>query len=114
AGNPGALFNNPNALFNNPNALLNGQMPGIGAPVSATAPVTRIDARAAPAAAGKPWLPARDVQLKLTGLPANGELTAGAPPTVTLSIRATRETADALAEPELPAIAGSSGSGKAS
>ncbi|HXE66279.1 MAG TPA: BatD family protein [Rhodanobacteraceae bacterium] len=105
-GNPGALFNNPNALLNNPNALLNGQMPGIGTPVSATAPVTRIDARAAPAAAGKPWLPARDVQLKLTGLPANGELAAGVPLTVTLSISATGQPADALPEPELPAIAG--------
>ena len=105
-GNPGTLFNNPNALFNNPNALLNGAMPGLGAPVSATAPMTRIDARAAPASAGKPWLPARDVQLKLSGLPANGELTAGVPLTVTLSISATGQPADALPEPELPAIAG--------
>jgi len=105
-GNPGAWFNNPNALFNNPNALLNGQVPGIGTPVSATAPETRIDARAAPANAGKPWLPARDVQLKLTGLPASGELTAGVPLTVTLSISATGQPADALPEPELPPIAG--------
>ncbi len=105
-GNPGALFNNPNALFNNPNALLNGPMPGIGAPVSATAPVTRIDARAAPVSAGKPWLPARDLQLKLTGLPSNGELTAGVPLTVTLSISASGQPADALPEPELPAITG--------
>lgn len=105
-GNPGAWFNNPNALLNNPNALLNGQMPGVGAPVSATAPVTRIDARATPAAAGKPWLPARDVQLKLTGLPANGELTAGVPLTVTLNISATGQPAEALPEPELPTIAG--------
>lgn len=105
-GNPGALFNNPNALFNNPNALLNGQMPGIGTPVGATAPVTRIDARAAPAAAGKPWLPARDVQLKLAGLPANGEVSAGVPLTVTLSISATGQSADALPDPELPPIAG--------
>ena len=105
-GNPGAWFNNPNALLNNPNALLNGQLPGIGAPVSASAPVTRIDARAAPANAGKPWLPAHDVQLKLTGLPVNGEMTAGVPLTVTLSISATGQPADALPEPELPAIAG--------
>ena len=105
-GNPGVLFNNPNALFNNPNALLNGQMPGIGAPVSATAPVMRIAARAAPAAAGKPWLPARDVQLKLTGWPANDEARAGVPLTVTLSISASGQPADALPEPELPAIAG--------
>jgi hypothetical protein len=105
-GNPGAWFNNPNALFNNPNALLNGQIPGIGSPVSATAPATRIEARAAPAGAGKPWLPARDVQVKLTGLPANGEVTAGVPLTVTLSIAATGQPADALPDPELPAIPG--------
>lgn len=105
-GNPGTWFNNPNALFNNPNALLNGQVPGMGAPVSATAPEIRIDARAAPAGVGKPWLPARDVKLKLTGLPANGEATAGVPLTVTLSISATGQSADALPEPELPAIAG--------
>jgi len=105
-GSPGAWFNNPNALFNNPNALLNGQVPGIGAPVSATAPVTRIDARVAPANVGKPWLPARDVQLKLTGLPANGEVTVGVPLTVTLSISATGQPAEALPEPELPMITG--------
>lgn len=105
-GNPGTFFNNPNALFNNPNALLNGQVPGLGAPVSATAPELRIDARAAPANAGKPWLPARDVQLKLTGLPANGDVSAGVPLTVTLSISATGQSADALPEPELPPIAG--------
>lgn len=97
---------NPGVWLNSPNALLNGQVPGFGAPVSATAPVTRIDARAAPARAGKPWLPARDVQLKLTGIPANGEVTAGIPLTVTLSISATGQPADALPEPELPAIAG--------
>jgi len=74
--------------------------------VSASAPVTRIDARAAPASAGKPWLPARAVQLKLTGLPANGEVTAGVPLTVKLSISATGQPADALPEPELPSIAG--------
>ena len=105
-GNPGAFFNNPNALFNNPNALLNGQFPGLGAPVGATAPATRIDARAAPAGAGKPWLPARDVQLQLTGLPANGKVSVGVPLTVTLRISATGQPADALPEPELPAIAG--------
>jgi hypothetical protein len=105
-GNPGTWFNNPNALLNNPNALLNGQIPGIGAPVSASAPVARIDARAVPANAGKPWLPARAVQLKLTGLPANGEVTAGVPLTVTLSISAAGQPAEALPEPELPTIAG--------
>ncbi len=104
-GNPGAWFNNPNALFNDPNALLNGQMPGFGKPADAAAPATRIDARAAPANAGKPWLPARDVELKLSGLPANNQVTAGAPLTVTLSISASGQPADVLPEPELPPIA---------
>lgn len=104
-GNPGAWFNNPNPPLNNPNALLNGQVPGFGTPVHALAPTVRIDARAAPAGAGKPWLPARDVQLKLTGLPPDGEASAGVPLTLTLSILASGQPADALPEPELPPIA---------
>jgi hypothetical protein len=102
-GNPNAWFNNPNALLNNPNALLNGRF---GTPVHAVAPVARIDARAAPARAGKPWLPARNVKLKLTGLPQNGQASAGVPLTVTLAISASGQPADALPEPELPPIAG--------
>jgi len=105
-GNPGTWFNNPNALLNNPNAILNGQMPGLGAPVQAMAPTVHVNARAAPAGAGKPWLPARMLQLKLTGLPSNGEVDAGVPLTLTLSISASGQPADALPEPELPPIAG--------
>ena len=105
-GNPGALLNNPNSLFNNPNALLNGQVPGFGAQVGAVAPAAHLDARPAPAGAGKPWLPARDVQLKLTGMPADGKVDAGVPLTLTLRISASGQPADALPEPELPAIAG--------
>ncbi|TAN08446.1 MAG: protein BatD [Rhodanobacteraceae bacterium] len=106
AGNLGALLNNPGALLNNPNALLNGQLPGLGTAVTATAPAVSIDARAEPAHGGKPWLPARGVQLRLTGLPANGGATAGVPVTVTLSISASGQPADALPEPELPTLAG--------
>lgn len=105
-GNPGTWFNNPNALLNNPNAILNGQMPGIGAPVQAMAPSVHMTARAAPAGAGKPWLPARALQLKLSGLPPNGDVDAGVPLTLTLSISASGQPADALPEPELPPIAG--------
>jgi hypothetical protein len=94
------------ALLNNPNALLNGHLPGFGTAVNATAPVVDIDAQAEPANAGKPWLPARAVQLHLTGLPANGAATAGVPLTVTLSIGASGQPADALPEPELPALTG--------
>ncbi|TAN06445.1 MAG: protein BatD [Rhodanobacteraceae bacterium] len=105
-GSPTLQMIDPNTLLNNPNALLNGQLPGFGQPVRATAPSVRLDARAAPANAGKPWLPARNVQLKLTGLPANGQVNAGTPLTVTLSISASGQPADALPEPELPSIAG--------
>jgi hypothetical protein len=106
AGNPGTWFNDPNALLNNPNGILNGQMPGLGAPVQAMAPTVHMNARAAPAGAGKPWLPARSIQLQLTGLPSNGEVDAGVPLTLTLSISASGQPADALPEPELPPIAG--------
>ena len=97
---------NPGAWFNNPNALLNAPLQGFGAPVRASAPTTRIDARAPPANAGKPWLPARVVQVKLSGLPANGEVNAATPLTVTLSISASGVPASALPEPELPPITG--------
>jgi BatD DUF11 like domain len=106
AGNLGSLLNNPNALLNNPNALLNAPLSGFGKPLRAVAPDTRIDARGAPSSAGKPWLPARDVELKLTGLPADGKASAGVPLTVTLSISASGVPADALPEPQLPPIAG--------
>lgn len=105
-GNSNPWLRNPNNFLNNPNALLNGQAPGFGTPVDATAPLTHIDARAAPANAGKPWLPARNVQLRLTGLPANGKVDAAAPLTVTLNISADGQPADALPEPQLPPIAG--------
>ncbi|WHZ19520.1 MAG: hypothetical protein OJF55_001669 [Rhodanobacteraceae bacterium] len=96
----------PNAWFNNPNALLNAPLQGFGGAVRATAPAARVDARAEPANAGKPWLPARSVQLKLTGLPRDGKVDAATPLTVTLSISAVGQPADVLPEPELPAIAG--------
>ncbi|MGH8146370.1 MAG: BatD family protein, partial [Rhodanobacteraceae bacterium] len=105
SGNLNSLLNSPNSPLNNPNALLNGPFPGFGSPVHAAAPAVSIKARAAPAGAAKPWLPARDVQLKLTGLPADGNVQAGVPLTVTLSISATGVSADALPEPALPAIA---------
>ncbi|HJP97251.1 MAG TPA: BatD family protein, partial [Rhodanobacteraceae bacterium] len=104
-GFPNAWFNNPNGLLNNPNALLNAPH-GFGGMVHATAPVARVDARAPPTNAGKPWLPARSVELTLSGLPSNGEVDAGSPLTITLGIRASGQSADALPEPELPPIPG--------
>lgn len=101
---PGMLFGNPNLLPGNPSA--NGAFPGLGKVVRAIAPQVALEVRPIPATAGKPWLPARDVQLKLTGLPANGAVAAGVPLTVTLAIDAVGLPADALPEPQLPAIAG--------
>ena len=100
----GALFGNPNLGPGNP--LLNGQFPGFGSPVRAAAPQVGMDVRPMPVNAGNPWLPAQRVQLKLTGLPANGTVEAGAPLTLTLAIDAVGQPADALPEPRLPAIAG--------
>jgi hypothetical protein len=105
-GNLGQLFNDPNALLNNPNALLNGIMRGAGGQVHAQAPEVRLDVRPAPSGAGQPWLPARAVQLKLTGLPADGQAKAGVPLNLVLSIEASGQPADALPEPDLPSIAG--------
>ncbi len=105
-GSFGQLLNDPNALLNNPNALLNGVLSATGAQVGARAPVVHLNVRPAPANAGKPWLPARDVQLKLTGMPAGGKVTAGVPLKLVLSVTASGQPADALPEPELPPIAG--------
>lgn len=102
-GFPNAWFNTPPG---NPNALLNAPLQGFGGAVRAAAPTVKIEARPKPAQAGKPWLPARDVQLKLDGLPADGKVDASSPLTVTLSISAVGQPADALPQPELPALAG--------
>src|SRR5690348_2276444 len=101
-----AGFGFPNAWFNNPNALPNAPPPGFGGAVHAEAPVAQIDARAPPSNAGKPWLPARSVELKLSGLPSDGEVDAGTPLTLTLAIRASGQPAEALPEPQLPSIDG--------
>ncbi|HEU0277318.1 MAG TPA: BatD family protein [Rhodanobacteraceae bacterium] len=105
-GSLGQLFNAPNGLLNNPNALLNGMLSGVGAPVRAQAPQVRLDVRAVPANGGKPWLPARGVQLQLAGVPANGEAKAGVPLKLVLSVSASGQPAGALPEPALPPIAG--------
>lgn len=106
SGIPRALLNNPQALLNNPQALLNMPLRGFGNPVRASAPEVRLEARTPPAGAGQPWLPARGMQLRLSGVPADGKVDGSAPLTVTLSISAVGQPADALPEPELPAIPG--------
>ena len=79
---------------------------GEGTPVQARADDVTLDARAAPANTGTPWLPARSVQLRLTGLPQDGRVKAGEPLTLTLSIDATGTSAEHLPEPRLPPLQG--------
>jgi hypothetical protein len=92
--------------LHHPNTILNRPFLGIDKLARAVAPTVTIKVRAAPASAGKPWLPARGVQLKLTGLPANGAVDGGAPLVLTLSIGAKGQPAGALPQPQLPTIAG--------
>jgi hypothetical protein len=77
-----------------------------GKPVQARADDITLDTRAAPAAAGRPWLPAQSVQLKLDGLPKGGEVKLGEPLSLTLSVDAVGQPASALPEPQLPALDG--------
>ncbi|KGI76835.1 hypothetical protein LF63_0112940, partial [Oleiagrimonas soli] len=60
-----------------------------------------------PASSGKgPWLPAKQVEINLSGLPASGTVQVGEPVTVTLQEGATGLPAEMLPEPTLPAISG--------
>lgn len=79
---------------------------GQGKPVQARADDITLDARAVPAGAGTPWLPAQSMQLKLSGLPANGQVKSGELLSVTLSVDAVGQPADRLPEPQLPDIDG--------
>lgn len=53
-----------------------------------------------------PWLPARQLELSLSGLPASGHVSVGEPVTITIHEGATGLAADALPEPTLPDIPG--------
>jgi hypothetical protein len=77
-----------------------------GTPVQARADDVTLDARAVPANAGTPWLPARSVQLKLTGLPGDGRIKAGEPLTLTLGIDAVGTSVSRLPQPQLPPLDG--------
>lgn len=77
-----------------------------GKPVQARADDITLDARAAPAGAGSPWLPAQSVSLKLSGLPDDGRIKAGEPLSLTLSVDAIGVPADRLPEPQLPPLEG--------
>lgn len=77
-----------------------------GTPVQARADDVTLDARAVPANAGTPWLPAQSVQLQLTGLPRDGRIKAGEPLTLTLGIDAVGTSASRLPQPQLPPLEG--------
>lgn len=77
-----------------------------GKPVQARADDITLDARAAPAGAGSPWLPAQSVAIKLSGLPKDGEIKAGEPLSLILSVDAVGVPADRLPEPQLPPLDG--------
>lgn len=77
-----------------------------GKPVQARADDITVDARAAPAGTGSPWLPAQSVSIKLSGLPEGGRIKAGEPLSLTLSVDAIGVPADRLPEPQLPPLDG--------
>ncbi|MEO6967021.1 MAG: BatD family protein [Rhodanobacteraceae bacterium] len=90
---------------NNANGIFDSFF-GDGKPLEARADDIVLDARAIPAGAGMPWLPVQSVQLKLDGLPADGNARVGEPLTLTLRIDAVGVTAQRLPEPQLPPIDG--------
>jgi hypothetical protein len=88
ATDPGSLFSN-------------GKM------VTARSDAPRLKVLPRPAASGKgAWLPARHLELSISGLPASGQVQVGEPVTVTLHEGATGLSAAALPMPTLPGIAG--------
>lgn len=95
----------PDNNSGNANDLFN-QMFDDGKPVQARADDIALDARAIPAGAGTPWLPAQSVQLDLRGLPADGRIRVGEPLSLTLSVAAIGQSAERLPEPQLPPIDG--------
>lgn len=73
---------------------------------AASAPVT-IDVQPTPASwGGTAWLPARQVQLSLEGLPADGKLRVGQSLTLTMTLQATGLPYEALPALSLPALDG--------
>ncbi|MDA3915032.1 BatD family protein [Oleiagrimonas sp.] len=88
ATDPGSLFSN-------------------GKLVTARSDAPRLRVLPRPAASGKgTWLPARHLELSISGLPASGQVQVGEPVTVTLHEGATGLTAAALPVPTLPGISG--------
>ncbi|RAP59604.1 BatD family protein [Oleiagrimonas sp. MCCC 1A03011] len=84
-----------------------GDFFGTARTIGAQSKVIELHVRPRPAGAGNgPWLPARQVELNLSGLPASGKVQVGEPVTVTLQEGATGLPAELLPEPTLPDIPG--------
>jgi hypothetical protein len=84
-----------------------GDFFGNGRAVEASSKTIKLQVRPRPDNYGKgAWLPARQVELTLDGLPASGKVHVGEPLTVTLHEGATGLPADTLPEPSLPTLDG--------
>lgn len=80
---------------------------GMGTPVSAASPPVPLQVQPPPADWGdSAWLPARQVQLTLTGLPADGKLHVGQPLDLTMTLEAQGLPYEALPALSLPALGG--------
>jgi hypothetical protein len=80
---------------------------GGGRSVSAASPQVDLDIKPPPVDHGSgDWLPARKLELTLTGLPADGRVEVGKPLTLTLAERAEGLPFEALPELSLPSIDG--------
>jgi hypothetical protein len=80
---------------------------GMGTPVSAASPVVPLEVQPPPAEWGdSAWLPARQVQLTLTGLPSDGKLRVGQPLDLTMTLEAQGLPYEALPALSLPALEG--------
>lgn len=75
--------------------------------VSAASPAVSIDVRAVPAGAGKTsWLPARALSLAMEGQPEQGQIRAGQPLNLTMTVQATGLPYESLPVLSLPPIDG--------
>jgi len=75
--------------------------------VSAASPAVSIDVRAVPAGAGKTtWLPARALSLAMEGQPEQGQIRAGQPLNLTMTVQATGLPYESLPALSLPPIDG--------
>ncbi|GLQ96878.1 BatD family protein [Dyella mobilis] len=96
-GNP----NDPGSFFGQ------GGLFGNTSPVTADSSPVSVDVQAAPADWGATsWLPARDLTLKVEGLPGDDKAQVGQPINLRMSIDAKGLPAESLPEPSLPAIDG--------